>query len=102
MSVFLTGVYDPKSNQWCTVTKVGNGFDDSTLDKLQTELSMVKISKKADKVPDWLNVKKNLIPDFVVADPKKAPVWEISGAEFSKAEVSRELVYRCQVPNYNY
>ena len=95
MSVFLTGVYDPNSNQWCTVTKVGNGFDDSTLDKLQTELSMVKISKKADKVPDWLNVKKNLIPDFVVADPKKAPVWEISGAEFSKAEVSRELVYRC-------
>ena len=71
MSVFLTGVYDPKSNQWCTVTKVGNGFDDSTLDKLQTELSMVKISKKADKVPDWLNVKKNLIPDFVVADPKR-------------------------------
>jgi len=48
---------------------------------------MVKISKKPDKVPDWLNVKKNVIPDFVCADPKKAPIWEISGAEFSKAEV---------------
>jgi DNA ligase-3 len=69
------------------VTKVGNGFDDATLEKLQKELKMVKISKNSSKVPDWLNVKKNMIPDFVSADPKSAPVWEISGAEFSKAEV---------------
>ncbi|WAR14439.1 DNLI3-like protein [Mya arenaria] len=87
MSVFLMGVYDPANEKWCTVTKVGNGFDDATLDKLQTELDMVKISKKPEKVPAWLDVKKNVIPDFVVADPKAAPIWEISGAEFSKAEV---------------
>lgn len=87
MSVFLMGSYDPASDLWCTVTKVGNGFDDATLEKLQKELKMVKISKNASKVPDWLNVKKNMIPDFVAANPKEAPVWEISGAEFSKAEV---------------
>ncbi|XP_053379767.1 DNA ligase 3-like [Mercenaria mercenaria] len=87
MSVFLMGSYDPDSDKWCTVTKVGNGFDDSTLEKLQKELKMMKISKNASKVPDWLNVKKNMIPDFVSADPKSAPVWEIAGAEFSKAEV---------------
>ncbi|XP_060578412.1 DNA ligase 3-like, partial [Ruditapes philippinarum] len=87
MSVFLMGSYDPNTDQWCTVTKVGNGFDDATLEKLQKELKMVKISKNSSKVPDWLNVKKNMIPDFVSADPKSAPVWEISGAEFSKAEV---------------
>ncbi|KAH3741324.1 DNA ligase 3-like isoform X2 [Dreissena polymorpha] len=87
MSVFLMGVYDPVTDQWCTVTKVGNGFDDATLDKLQTELDMVKISKQVEKVPDWLNVKKNMVPDFVCTDPKKAPIWEIAGAEFTKAEV---------------
>ncbi|GFS87919.1 DNA ligase 3 [Nephila pilipes] len=38
-------------------------------------------------VPDWLNINKGVIPDFVVEDPKKSPVWEISGAEFSRAEI---------------
>lgn len=86
MSIFLMGVYDANNDVWCTVSKVGNGFDDSTLEKLQKELDMVKISKNQSKVPSWLNVKKSMIPDFVVADPKEAPIWEISGAEFSKAE----------------
>lgn len=87
MSVFLMGCYDPNLDTWCTVTKVGNGFDDATLEKLQKELKMVKISKNSSKVPDWLTVKKNMVPDFVAANPKEAPVWEIAGAEFSKAEV---------------
>ncbi|XP_064610448.1 DNA ligase 3-like [Liolophura sinensis] len=86
MSVFLTGVHDPATDKWCTVTKVGNGFDDKTLERLQTELKMVKISKDQRKVPDWLKINKTVIPDFVVADPKTAPVWEITGAEFSKSE----------------
>lgn len=87
MSVFLTGVYDPMTQKWCTVSKVGNGFDDKTLDRLQTELDMVKINKDMSKVPSWLNIKKHVVPDFIVADPQKAPVWEITGAEFSKAEI---------------
>ena len=33
----------------------------------------------------WLSVHKTLVPDFVVSDPKSAPVWEITGAEFSKS-----------------
>lgn len=28
-----------------------------------------------------------MAPDFVVKDPKASPVWEITGAEFSKAEI---------------
>ncbi|KAK3581407.1 hypothetical protein CHS0354_016266 [Potamilus streckersoni] len=87
MSVFLCGVYDPDIRQFCTVTKVGNGLDDKTLEDLQTSLDVVKISKNMSKVPPWLDVKKSVVPDFVVKDPKKAPVWEIVGAEFSKAEV---------------
>lgn len=87
MSVFLMGTYDPDNSKWCTVTKCGSGFDDATLEKLQKELKMVKISKNVSKVPDWMDVKKNMVPDFVCVDPKQSPIWEISGAEFSKAEV---------------
>ncbi|VDP87386.1 unnamed protein product, partial [Echinostoma caproni] len=83
MSVFLMGAYDPDSQKFATVTKCGNGFTDEMLGKLQKELKMIKISK--DAVPSWLNVSKSLIPDFVVEDPKKSPVWEIIGAEFSRA-----------------
>ena len=35
----------------------------------------------------WFFCPLQVVPDFVVADPKKAPVWEIIGAEFSKAEI---------------
>ena len=45
MSVFLMGVYDEETKRWLTVTKCGNGHDDKTLDRLQTELDMVKINK---------------------------------------------------------
>ena len=87
MSVFLMGVYDPVTSKFCTVTKCGSGLDDEMLDRLQKDLDMVKIGKDFSNIPYWLNIKKPLTPDFVVADPKKAPVWEIIGAEFSKAEI---------------
>ena len=100
MSVFLTGVYDPDSKLWCTVTKVG-GFDDDTLEKLQTEMDMVKISKNINKVPDWLDIKKTVVPDFIVSDPKQSPVWEVAGAEFSKAEVILELTLYSIYSHFN-
>lgn len=87
MSVFLTGAYNAKLDKWQTVTKVGNGFDDKALDRLQKELKVVEIHKNPAKVPSWLDVNRTLVPDFVVKDPKKAPVWEITGAEFSKSDV---------------
>ncbi|MGH0151774.1 UNVERIFIED_CONTAM: hypothetical protein FKN15_043644 [Acipenser sinensis] len=86
MSVFLMGCYDPASQIWCTVTKCSGGHDDATLARLQSELDMVKISKEPSKIPGWLKINKNYYPDFVARDPKKAAVWEITGAEFSKAE----------------
>ncbi len=85
-SVFLMGVYDEKKDKWLTVTKVGNGFDDKTLAKLQKQIDMVEIKKSVNKVPDWLVVSKSLVPDFVVKNPKKSPVWELTGAEFSKSD----------------
>ncbi|XP_055938464.1 DNA ligase 3-like isoform X2 [Argiope bruennichi] len=86
MSVFLMGCYNPQTEKWCTVTKVPGG-DDDTLNKLQKSLKMIKISKDPSQVPHWLNINKALIPDFVSENPKESPVWEISGAEFSKAEI---------------
>ncbi|XP_075237081.1 DNA ligase 3 isoform X2 [Lycorma delicatula] len=87
MSVFLMGCYDHHRKKWCTVTKVHTGHDDKTLERLQTELDMVKISKDQTKVPDWLLCTKTMIPDFVARNPKAQPVWEITGAEFTKHDV---------------
>ena len=45
MSVFLMGVYDKSCDQWRTVAKCGNGHDDATIERLQKELNVIKISK---------------------------------------------------------
>ena len=45
MSVFLMGVYDKSCDRFRTVAKCGNGHDDAKIERLQTELDMVKISK---------------------------------------------------------
>nr|CAD7588747.1 unnamed protein product [Timema genevievae] len=74
MSVFLMGCYDPAQKKWCTVTKVHTGHDDKTLERIQDELQMVKISKDARKVPDWLLCTKTMIPDFVAKDPKHVAI----------------------------
>ncbi|CAH1967261.1 unnamed protein product [Acanthoscelides obtectus] len=80
MSIFLMGCYDPHTKKFRTVTKVHTGHDDQTLAKLQDELNMVKISQDASKVPSWLKCTKTMIPDLVAKDPKKQPVWEITGS----------------------
>ncbi|MFH4975129.1 hypothetical protein AB6A40_001838 [Gnathostoma spinigerum] len=87
MSVFLMGVYDPSTKMYLTVTKCGNGHDDATLNKINKELGtkMRKISCKYENLPKWLSCARSLVPDFVIRDPKESPVWEISGAEFSKS-----------------
>ncbi|OAD52215.1 DNA ligase 3 [Eufriesea mexicana] len=87
MSVFLMGCFDEDHDKWLTVTKVHTGHDDATLVLLQDELDMVKIGKDPTKVPSWLHANKPMIPDFVAKDPKKQPVWEIAGAEFTNQGV---------------
>ncbi|KAM6983889.1 DNA ligase 3 isoform 2-T2 [Tautogolabrus adspersus] len=87
MSSFLMGCYDPHSKKWCTVTKCSGGYDDAMLARLQKELDVIKISKDPGKIPGWLKIIKNYYPDFLIRDPEQAPVWEITGAEFSKSEM---------------
>jgi len=86
-STFLMGTLNEKTNKWHTVTKCANGLDDKTLAKLQKQIDMVEIKRSSALVPDWLVVNKSLIPDFVVKDPKKSPVWELTGAEFSQSDI---------------
>ncbi|CAL8268355.1 unnamed protein product [Merluccius merluccius] len=87
MSSFLMGCYDPDARKWCTVTKCSGGYDDAMLARLQKELDVIKISKEPSKIPGWMKIVKNYYPDFIIRDPQKAPVWEITGAEFSKSEM---------------
>merc|ERR1712142_18271 len=89
MSSFLLGCYDHIGDKWCTVTKCAMGFDDATLDRLQSELlpKFEKIKGDFDMVPGWFRINRQMVPDFIAKDPKKCPVWEITGAEFSKAEL---------------
>ncbi|XP_059058688.1 DNA ligase 3 [Achroia grisella] len=89
MSVFLMGCFDELRDRWVTVTKVHTGHDDSTLERLQVQLEplMLKISQDNTRIPSWLDCNKGLVPDFVAKDPKKQPVWEITGTEFTKANI---------------
>ncbi|KAJ8922088.1 hypothetical protein NQ315_008729 [Exocentrus adspersus] len=87
MSVFLMGCYDPSTKKFCTVTRVHTGHDDKTLEELQGQLDMVKISQDMSKVPNWLSCTKTMVPDFVARNPKNQPVWEITGAEFTQHDV---------------
>lgn len=86
MSTFLMGCCDD-NGVWRTVCKAGNGFDDATIDRMNKELDVVKIQQDRSKVPAWLRIDESrLVPDFVIADVSKAPVWEITGAEFSESK----------------
>ena len=40
-----------------------------------------------------------MVPDVLARDPKECPVWEITGAEFSKAELhtAAGISIRCGV-----
>ena len=83
------GVRDEVKGRWCTVTKVALGFDDATLARLQNELAptMDRIAGEYDRVPHWLDVTRQMVPEFIVRKPDESPVWEVTGAEFSKAEI---------------
>ena len=83
------GVRDEVKGRWCTVTKVALGFDDATLARLQKELAptMDRIAGEFDRVPHWLDVTRQMVPEFIVRKPEESPVWEVTGAEFSKAEI---------------
>jgi hypothetical protein len=50
------------------------GHDDATLERLQKELLplMVKIKGNYERVPNWLRVNRQFVPDFLIKDPRQA------------------------------
>ncbi|XP_033245848.1 DNA ligase 3 [Drosophila miranda] len=86
LSIFLMGCYDARDRLWKTVTKVHSGLDDATNEEIHG--SLMKLTERADanKTPNWLLCKKSLVPDVLAKDPASMPVWEITGAEFTKSE----------------
>ena len=91
LSTFLMGCLDKRTGQWKTVTKAHTGLDDATLQRLQDELKaiMVKSGKEEEKNRSFMLVKSSdMKPDYIVKDPEKAPVWELTWSEFTKFTVS--------------
>eukprot|EP01064_Diplonema_japonicum_P004005 TRINITY_DN12650_c0_g1_i3.p1 TRINITY_DN12650_c0_g1~~TRINITY_DN12650_c0_g1_i3.p1 ORF type:complete len:717 (+),score=173.41 TRINITY_DN12650_c0_g1_i3:207-2357(+) len=85
LSVFLMGCYDPETQLWKTICKVGNGHDDATIKRLNKELRPTMQPGDKASTPAWLDIHSHNVPDFIVSDPKEAPVWEVIGAEFTKS-----------------
>ncbi|KAF6774441.1 hypothetical protein AHF37_06345 [Paragonimus kellicotti] len=70
------GAYDPAKEQFVTVTKCGNGFTDEMLHNLQKTLNVKRITKVRSVL---------LFSTRFWCYNQAAPVWEITGAEFSRA-----------------
>lgn len=56
---------------------MGNGHDDATLKELQAFFKprMVKVDRDYTKAPDWLDISRTVVPDFLIKDPKKHPLF---------------------------
>lgn len=48
---------------------------------------MHKISGIYEDLPEWIECSRSLVPDFIVIDPKEAPVWEIAGTCYYNVNV---------------
>lgn len=69
---YLLGCYDDVNNKFLTVTLIERrGAYDFE--------KMLKINRKAEKLPDWLECKDEIVPEYVAKDPKSQMVWRVSG-----------------------
>lgn len=74
----LTGVYNPKTEQFETVCKLGTGFDDATLCRLPEIFSKFIVKVKPE------NVISKIEPDFWIYPEK---VLEVRGAELTLSPI---------------
>lgn len=87
-SIFLMGCYDEKTSTWKTVTKVHSGLDDLQMDRMHERLK--PLMEKCDgnmQLPKWIHLNRSMIPNALAKDPKKMPVFEITGAEFTQSDI---------------
>lgn len=52
---------------------MGNGLDDETIAGIQDEMKkkMNKIEKDHTKVPSWMDMHRQMTPDFIIKDIKE-------------------------------
>jgi DNA ligase-3 len=79
-SSFLMGCYNSETEQYQAVTRVS--FPLSTIDFTEECQEGLEV---AESYPQWLKRTKNPLPMFIAKDPKKQPIWEISGTEFTNS-----------------
>ena len=82
-STFLMGCLDTDNSVFKTVCKAHNGLDDEQIQYFTDTLIMEDY--KRENCPQWLDVSSNLEPDWIVKNPKKSPILEVSGFEFSES-----------------
>ncbi len=78
------GCLDGNKNIFETVCKAHNGLTDQQIKDFTDELCMNDFD--SGNPPKWLNVAKSLEPDWIVSNPKKSPIFEITGFEFSESK----------------
>ncbi|KAK8372002.1 hypothetical protein O3P69_014208 [Scylla paramamosain] len=84
LSTFLMGCLDKRTGEWKTVTKLHAGLDNAMLERLQGEIKAIIVKDGKEEGRSFKLVKSLAMkPDFNVNDPKKAPVWELTGTEFT-------------------
>lgn len=87
-SIFLMGCYDKKSGLWRTVTKVHSGLNDIEMERVHRKIK--PLMEKCDgnsKLPSWIQLNRTMIPNALAKDPNAMPVFEVTGAEFTKSDV---------------
>ena len=87
-SIFLMGCYDKKTSLWKTVTKVHSGLNDKEMERVHRKIN--PLMEKCDannKLPSWIQLNRTMIPNALAKDPKKMPVFEVTGAEFTQSDV---------------
>jgi DNA ligase-3 len=84
LATLLLGVYDKKTNSYRTVCKCGNGLSDAEIEKKQAVWKAMMTKCPAyEALNPMFKMDRKYLPDLIVIDPKKSPVYEIAGAEFS-------------------
>uniref|UniRef100_A0A0P4VU83 ATP-dependent DNA ligase family profile domain-containing protein n=1 Tax=Scylla olivacea TaxID=85551 RepID=A0A0P4VU83_SCYOL len=85
LSTFLMGCLDKRTGEWKTVTKAHGGLGNATLERLQDEMKAIMVKSGKEEGRSFELVKSLAMkPDFIMKDPKKVPVWELTGAEFTR------------------
>jgi len=69
--------------------RVSNGLSDAQLEDYTEKFKDCMMSMKnkgEDDVPDWMEVPKDRIPDYIMKTTKNCEVWEVKGFEITKSD----------------